>query len=316
MMLLGLFLLFVAVQAPDAAREPQEAGSAPISLYTVPLDPALRTELDAAVKARNYERAETLLAHEIEKDPKSPQLLTLLGGIFFLEGNYLSCAIAMKKAEALAPLDERSRFTLAMSYIVIKRGDWARPELEKLVAAAPGSPLYPYWIARLDYDVSLYEAALAGFQKALQLDPGFVRAYDNLGLCYEALGKFTEAIESYREAARLNRRSARGSPWPPLNLAILLSRSGAQEEVEGYLREALRYDAGFAQAHYQLGILWEKQQRPEDAVKELEQAASLDPAYPEPHYALARVYRRIGQVDKADKALQVFLKLKGEKERK
>src|SRR5438034_11645754 len=120
MMVLELLLLFVNAQAPEAARKPEEMGPAPISLYTVPLAPVLRTELDAAVKARNYERAETLLAHEIEKDPKSPQLLTLLAGIFFLDGNYLNCAIAMKKAEALAPLDERSRFTLAMSYIVLK----------------------------------------------------------------------------------------------------------------------------------------------------------------------------------------------------
>ena len=56
-----------------------------------------------------------------------PELLRLLGGVFFLRGNSLGAAIAFKKAEALAPLDERSRFTLAMAYVVLGRRDWARP---------------------------------------------------------------------------------------------------------------------------------------------------------------------------------------------
>jgi len=313
----NLFLLLAFIAAAARAQAPSPDGTpAPGGLFTAPLDAALRTEIETALNARNYSRAEELLAGAIDKNPKSSELLTLVGGIFFLDGKYLNCAIAMKKAEALTPLDERNRFTLAMSYVLLKRSDWARPELEKLAAGHPQNALYPYWVARLDYDASQYPAAIAGLQKALRLDPGFVRAHDNLGLCYEALGKYAEATESYEEAVRLNRKTPRGSPWPPLNLAVLLSKLGQMEEVEAYLKESLRYDPGFAQAHYQLGVLLEKEQKPSEAIQELNQAAALDRTYPEPHYALARIYRKAGEREKSDTCLKTFLKLKSEKEKK
>ena len=311
LVLLAFGTVSVGAQAP-----PPDGRPAPAGLYTAPLDAALRTEIETVLKTRNYSRAEELLESELEKNPGSPQLLTLLGGTFFLDGKYLNCAIAMKKADALTPLDERSRFTLAMSYVSLKRSDWARPELEKLAAGSPQNALYTYWIARLDYDASQYPAAIAALQRALRLDPGFVRAHDNLGLCYEALGKYAEAIESFKEAVRLNRQAPRGSPWPPLNLALLLSKLGHMQEVEAYLKESLRYDPGFAQAHYQLGVLLEKRQKPSEALEELDQAADLDPSYAEPHYALARIYRRMGEREKADKSIATFLKLKSQEAKK
>ena len=87
----------------------------------------------------------------------------MLGGVFFLRGRPLNAAIALKKAEAIAPLDERSRFTLVMAYVALGHRDWARPELARLTAAAPASPLYPYWTARLDYDDGQYATAVKGF---------------------------------------------------------------------------------------------------------------------------------------------------------
>ena len=141
-----------------------------------------------------------------------------------MKGRHLNAAIALKKAEALAPLDERSRFTLVMAYVVLGHRDWARPELATLVATAPRNPLYVYWTGRLDYDDGQYQAAIRGFERTLELDPRFAKAHDNLGLCHEALGQHDEAIRSYQEAIRLNREQAAPSPWPPLNLGLLLTR--------------------------------------------------------------------------------------------
>ena len=181
-----------------------------------------RARIEEALRARAYERAETLLLEAVEREPRSAELLRLLGGVFFLRGNYLGAAIAFKKAEALAPLDERSRFTLAMSYVVMGRRDWARPELAKLAASAPRNPLYVYWTARLDYDDGQYAAAVGGFLRGDRARPPFMKAHDNLGLCYDALGRFDEALASYGEAVRLNR-----SPGLAVTLATLEPRSAS-----------------------------------------------------------------------------------------
>jgi tetratricopeptide (TPR) repeat protein len=283
------------------------AAPAPVSPTT---DEPRGDAITTALQALDWPRAEALLLEAIEAHPGSPDLLRTLGGVFFMENRPLNAAVAFKKAEALAPLDDRSRFTLAMAYVALGRRDWARPELETLVKADAGNPLYPYWIARLDYDDGQYEPAVASLGRSLALDPGFVKAHDNLGLCYEALGRFDEALHSYEEAVRLNREDASPSPWPPLNMGLLLLRLNRVEEAEARLRESATVDPRFARARYHLGLALEKLERFGEAVPELEEAARLDPAYPEPQYALARVYRRAGEREKSARALRRFQELR------
>jgi len=129
----------VCGQQPQLLDVPGLTSNATKSL---PLDSESHTALEQSLKARDLKRAEVILLKKIERSPKSPELLTFLGGVFFLDRNYSSSAAAMKKAEALAPLDDRSRFTLAMAYITLNHRDWARPELEKLARADPKNARY------------------------------------------------------------------------------------------------------------------------------------------------------------------------------
>lgn len=314
----ALALAAVTLVAPASAQEPARPDTLPeLAPDTVASLPGLGRDrarsLAAALRAGAYDRAEILLVEAAQREPVPIELLRLLGSVSFLGGNYLNAAIALKKAEARAPLDERSRFTLAMSYVLLGRRDWARPELRKLAEEAPRSALYPYWTARLDYDTGQYAEAVKALRNAVALDPRFVKAHDNLGLCYEALGRFEEALASYEAAVRLNREAAAPSPWPPHNLGLLLTRLDRTLEAEALFREALGHDAGFAPARYQLGVTLEKTGRLADAVTALQEAARLDPKYPEPHYALARLFRRQGKAAEADRALTVFQQLKKEK---
>lgn len=173
--------------------------------------------------------------------------------------------------------------------------------------------MYPYWFGRIEYDAMQFTAAVGYFQHALQIDPNFMKAYDNLGLCYEALGNYDEATQTYKEAIRLSRTKPVCSPWPPLNLATLLVKIGRLEEAEAYLQESLRCDPRFPKAHYQMGLMLEKQKKDNDALRELKEAVANDPSYAEPHYLLGRIYRRRGDPQKADAEWATFQKLKKEK---
>ena len=97
----------------------------------------VRSDIDDALQARDYERAERLLAEAIERQPTSRQLLTQIAGVFMMDRKPLNAAIALKKAEALGPLDNHARLQLALAYIAMARGEWARPELERLAAHPP-----------------------------------------------------------------------------------------------------------------------------------------------------------------------------------
>jgi tetratricopeptide (TPR) repeat protein len=293
-----------AAQTGQDALNP--ASTLGASLQAAPLEADRRASLSVAVKGRNYGVAEKILLEEIGRNSEPQPLLTLLGGIFFLDGKYLDSAIAFKKAEAIAPIDDRSRFALAMAYVTLGKMDWARPELEKLAQTDPRNALYPYWLSRLDYDDMHLASAVANAQKAITLDPSFMKAYDNLGLYYEALGKDDEAIGAYREAIRLNRKRRIRSPWPSMNLGALLLKRGRLDDAGASLKESLNEDPRFPKAHFQLGLLLEKQKKLTEAVQELKQAADLDPTFAEPCYALGRIYRHLGDEKSAKEAFQLF----------
>jgi len=313
---IGLVMVLALLASSGAAGQTLQdiptPPTSPTAVTRLPLDPERRATLERALKTRDYAAAEKLLAAEIEQKPNSPELLKFLASVFFLDGKYLNTAVALKKAEALTPLDDSSRFTLALAYVILNHRDWARPELEQLAKSDPQNALYPYWLGRLDYDTMQFTSAVSHFQKALALDPNYMKTYDNLGLCYEALGKYDEAVKTYQEAIRRNRERPLSSAWPPLNLGALLIKLGRLAEAEAALRESLRYDPRFPQAHYELGLLLEKQKKDDEALAELRQATTLNPNYAEPYYALGRIYKRRGEMTNADAAWATFHKLKRE----
>ena len=288
---------FVRAQVPVPQQDDPSSSSLSRQLPDLQMQPARQAEMERAIQARDYAAAEKIFLEEVARDPKSPRsakLLSIAAGVFFLDGQYANAVIAWKKAEAIAPLDERSRFTLAMACIKLNRRDWARPELEKLAAAQPQNPLFLYWLARLDYDERNYNSAVARLQKVTALDPKMARAYDTLGLCFDYLGKFDEAVKNYNRAIELNRLQPKPSPWPHVDLAISLIALNRLPEAEENLREAVGYDPQLPQAHYQLGRVLEMQGGYQAAVESLKLAVALAPEYPEPHYLLGKIYHRLG----------------------
>jgi tetratricopeptide (TPR) repeat protein len=286
-----------AVSGPGQQEEDPSAKNLARQLRELQLEPARLAGLEKELEQRDYRGAEKILVEEAERDPRSKRaagLLELAGGIFFLDGQYLNAAIAWKRADAITPINDRSRFTLAMAYIRLDKREWARPELESLNARKPHNALYLYWLGRLDYDGRNYSSAMSRFERVIELDPRMARAYDSLGLCYDYLGRFEDAVASFERSIELNRQQARPSPWPHIDFALSLIALNRLPEAESNLRQALGYGPQLAQAHYQLGRVLEMQGRYQEALDSLKTATTLAPGYADPHYLLGRIYHRLG----------------------
>lgn len=274
------------------------------------LSSPVRAEVERALSERNYQRVEEVLVFELEKRPDA-DLYVFAGQTFFRDGKFLNAGIALKKADAMRPLNPRDRFLLAMCYVVLKMEAKARDELETLADAEPASALYRYWLARIDYDAQHFPQAIAGFEHALKLDPGMVRAHDNLALSLEAMGRNNEAIAVYRRAVDLNRKTRPCSAWPPLNLAILLRKTGSgEEDVTLLLHEAIECDGNNATARHQMGLALESTGAFVEAIASFERAVSIKPDFADPYYALSRLYRRTGDKEGMKRALETFRMLK------
>lgn len=246
-----------------------------------------------AINDRDYSKAEGLLIDSIHAHPESARLLTLLGGVFFLDHKYLNCASSLEKANTAGVLDESSRFTLVMAYLNLNRSDLARPELETLLKIDPQKSLYYYWRGRLDFADQKFDSCIQDQQIAASIDSHFSKPHDAMGLCYEAQGVSTQALAEFKQAAQLNRTEAQPSPWPPFDLGEELYKLGQFDEAERSINESLQYDPKFAKGHFQLGLLYEKSGRYEEAIEQLNIAADSDKNYSEPRYVLTRILRKV-----------------------
>ena len=311
---ISLALIAVSACARTGRGQSLNDGQAPadITVATLGLSSNAAAQLQHAVDIHDYLTAEKLLLAEIERDPKSAQagrLLAYAGNVYFLSQDYMGAAIAWKKSAAIAPLDPKLRFTLAMAYVELKHPDWARKELESLAELNAKDALYPYWLGRVDYDGHEYIRAIRHFEKAIELDPEMARAYDNLGLCYYYQNQNELAVENYKKAIELDQRTEHPSPWPYLNLAVTEQFLNETQDAETNLREALRLDPAFTKAHFQLGTVLEGEGHLKEALVEFREAARLDATYAEPHIAIARIDRKLGNESEARDEVQAYLRL-------
>ncbi len=313
----GIACVVLTACAVSAQTElPAPPNESPLEYYLekAPLDAERKAEIQKALDAHDYKPAEEALVQQIKAQPDRPELLVLAARIFLLDKSPLNAAIALKRADKIRPLVEADRFNLVLAYLGMEKGPWARPELKRLIEANPRNPLYPYWLARIDFDERKYDAAVARLRALTAEQPGFMKGWDNLGLALEGLGKLQDAVASYRVAVRLNREQKTNSPWPPLNLGTLLTRTGDLKEAETLIREALSDQPDLAEAHYRLGVNLHKQGEDKDAIAALQESAKLDPSKTEPLYTLGQIYREQGNTAAATAAFARFRELK-EKQR-
>jgi tetratricopeptide (TPR) repeat protein len=302
---LAIGWLILGVGGWRATAEENLAGR----IRNAPLGDAQRQTVLEKFSRHDYAAIETALAVTPEMPPQqSAAILTLLGAIEFVGHRPGPAVDAFERADAIRPLDDKDRFTLAMALANLGRSKDAATHLTLLSELHPNQPLYLYWLARLDYYDRRYDTAVEKLQRVVRLDPGSARAWDNLGLSFDMLGEQAEAEQAFEKAAELNRKLQSPSAWTPHNYGCLLFRMQKFPQAEKSLREALSYDPRFAQAHYYLGRVLEKLGRNEEAIAELKTAAGLDSTLAEPLYSLGLLYRRLGRLDESKLALEQYKK--------
>jgi tetratricopeptide (TPR) repeat protein len=82
--------------------------------------------------------------------------------------------------------------------------------------------------------------------------------------------------------------------------------------VEALLKRAIAAAPALYEAHFELGILYQDQQRYQDAIRELNQTVALRPDFNRAHYRLFLLYSRTQQKQLADEHLAIVQRIKQE----
>ncbi len=82
--------------------------------------------------------------------------------------------------------------------------------------------------------------------------------------------------------------------------------------IEALLKKAVAANPDLYEAHFQLGVLYQSQQKYQDAIGEFEKTIKLRPDYSRAHYRLFLLYTRTHQKQLADQHLAILKQIKQE----
>jgi len=161
------------------------------------------------------------------------------------------------------------------SYLTVKQNYYWREPLtfyKRTLEYAPDNAKMVNNLAHLYYDIGKKEEAIIMFKKAIEINPHFAEAYNNLGIIYyydknnseEAIALFKEAVENNPDFAGAYN-----------NLGIVYKNIGKIEEAIASHKKAIEINPDYATAHYDLSLLYFHEKQYFLAVKYCDRAIEL-----------------------------------------
>jgi len=140
------------------------------------------------------------------------------------------------------------------------------------------------------------------YRAAIELEPDYAMAHNNLATILAARGDVAGAIEQYRRAIEADPSSFRAYN----NLAALLAQNGRTKEAIPLLQHAVKLDGTYVDGHFNLGRLLGSAGRFDEAAAQFERAHQLAPDDLDILYHLAVA---LDEADQAASALVYYEKL-------
>jgi tetratricopeptide (TPR) repeat protein len=155
------------------------------------------------------------------------------------------------------------------------------------------------------YNQKEFSKAIQAYQKAIELDPTYVEAYNNLGIIYQTAGGAKSAIEAYQKATEINPKYEKGYN----NLGLLFLLEGCYEEALEAFQKALAINSNHVESHINLGILFKQKGQWDNAIESYQKALAINPHHKETHYNIALLYEHLEDWELAINHYQQFIQL-------
>ena len=202
--------------------------------------------------------------------------------------------------------------TLGRALMIIGRFSEAQIEFEQALRCNPGSAEVNYNLAKLFSIQDNYPPARQAAEKAIQLAPDYMEAYDALGFALEALGDDASAVAAYEKAVAINERRGGSFAQPYVNLSTYHNRSGNPPQALEWARRALAVNPKADGALFQMAKALDAAGDREAALDAVQRAIAINSRSSSYYYVLATLCRRLGKQQESLEALDTFRRLEQE----
>ena len=253
------------------------------------------------LQSGELEQARVSLLDLSEKFPKSDQVWSLLGIVFFSEQKYKEAFRSFKKSLECNPENPDALVNIASVEKARGKVKEAFAYAEHATKKLPDRADVHFNLANLHLDESNLVAAKKGFQRAIELNPSLIQAYINLAMVHERLGNYQAAEDMLKKVLEINPDLKEVY----LNLGQLASSRGDYANAEKYFKQA----GDSAGALEGLSHVYAEEEHPSDQEQSFDKALSLDEKDTDAMIHLANALNDQGKVEEAQEYFKKVLAL-------
>jgi tetratricopeptide (TPR) repeat protein len=214
--------------------------------------PSALSNLQSAIALHqqgNLDQAESIYLQLLEIDPRSADVLHLLGVIAYQTRHYQSAVDLIGQAIEINPNIASYYSNLGVALKELKQFDAAVASYDKAIALKPDYAEAYSNRGNALKELKQFDAAIASYDKAIALKPDYAEAYSNRGVALQDLKQFDAAVASYDKAIVLKPDYAEAY-W---NKSLLLLLIG--EVIKGFNlyewrweeKESIKFKRNFSQ---------------------------------------------------------------------
>ena len=144
------------------------------------------------------------------------------------------------------------------------------------------------------------QKAVESFQKAVELDPNFTRAYFNLGELSLISGKFPMALAFFKKAETIDKNH----PLVHYKLGVSLTKTGRLEEALKEFEEAVKQDPENLRIKTDFGMAYMAARKFDKAQAEFQKVTAKAPRSTIAHFGMGLALKATGQKEKAVESFQ------------
>lgn len=166
--------------------------------------------------------------------------------------------------------------------------------MSELMRTSPESAWGHFANAEVQESLQHYDTAIHEYENALKAEPGMPGVHYRLGRVLLLASQSPESMEKASQAFEQELRVSPGNADAAYELGEIFRRQENYDAARDYFSRAVREHPEFVEARIGLGRTLLKQGHAAESVVHLREAARLDPSNKVPHYLLARAYQAVG----------------------
>jgi tetratricopeptide (TPR) repeat protein len=228
---------------------------------------------DKKVKTTDAGQELNALNEAISKNDKDPELYHQRAEYYITQLKLKEAQSDLKKASELAPENVKAHLMMARIYVMLGKPQQALDELNTVNSIEPSNIQAFLEKAKLYLVMKDYDNCAKSVEKVLELQPSNADAYYIKGVALDENNEKQKAIEAFRKSVQLNPKQYDAL----MQLGYSFSETNPSMAID-YFLNALKADSNSLEAMYNLGMLYQDNEKPDLALQQYSRMLEKDSA--------------------------------------